>query len=116
MFEDRQRAADDHGGQNSIADRASALQTNHRPIVGHGRKQIDRANQTEGEREQPDGQANPETGADEFAPPAHLKREIDRGKSTDQPDYQKRCIDSSKENAAPKTDENRGEYSLNTAE
>src|ERR1017187_1312716 len=116
MFEDRQRAADDHGGQNSIADRASALQTDHRPIVGHGRKQIDWANQTKGERKRPDGQTNPETGSDEFAAPAHLKREIDSGKSTDQPDYQKRRVDFSKENAAPKADETRGEYPLNAAE
>src|SRR5450755_2986326 len=107
MFEDRQRAADDQGGQDSVADRAGALQTDHRPVVGHGREQIDRANQAEGERKRPDGQTNPETGSDEFAPPAHLKREIDSSKSTDQSDYQKRCVDSSKENAAPKADENR---------
>src|SRR5580700_1920881 len=107
MFENRQRAADHHRGQDSVADRASALQTDHRPIVGHGRKQIDWANQTKSERKQPDGEANSETSPDEFAAPAHLQREIDRGKSADQSDHQKRRVDSPKENAAPKANENR---------
>ena len=93
MFEEWQRAADQHGGHNSIADRASALQADHAPIVGHRRKQIDRPDQAEGEREQPDGEADAKTGANELAAPAHLQGEIDSGKSADQTADQKRRID-----------------------
>ena len=55
-FEHRNHAADDHGGDNPVADGKGALQSDHRPIVCRGRKEIDRADETEGEGQNPDGQ------------------------------------------------------------
>ena len=38
MFEHRQRAADDHGSDNSVAERERALQSDHAPIIVHRRE------------------------------------------------------------------------------
>ena len=106
LLQDRQRAADEHRGHDSVADGECTLQTDHTPIVCHGRKEIDWPNEPEGEREQPNGQTNAKTGADEPAATAHLEREINSGESADQTTNEQGRVDRPKENAAPKANEN----------
>src|SRR5947207_8679694 len=52
-FEHWNNAADDRGSNNPVADGKGALQSDHRPIVCRGRKEIDRADKTEGEGQNP---------------------------------------------------------------
>ena len=107
-FEHRDNAADDRGGNNPVADRKSALQSDHRPIICRGRKEIDRADETEGERQNPNRDADTQPGADQFATATHLQRQVNSGESTDHSGDEQRRINFSKKNAAPETDENRG--------
>ena len=107
MFEDRQDAAHDRGRDDAVADGERALNADHLPVVRARRKEIDRPDEAEGERQEPDGDANAETGPNQPAPPANLEREINGGKSADQSANQQRRVDFAKQNAAPKTDENR---------
>ena len=50
LFEDRQDAADDRGGQDAVADGERALHSDHLPVVRGGIEEIDRADEAEGER------------------------------------------------------------------
>ncbi len=49
LLKHRKRPADDHGGQDSIADGVGALQADHSPIIFAEREKIDWADQAEGE-------------------------------------------------------------------
>ena len=60
VFEDRQDAAHDRGGQDAVADGEGALNSDHFPVVRARRKEIDRTDDAEGERQEPDGHANAE--------------------------------------------------------
>ena len=66
-FEHRNNAADDRGGDNPVADGKSALQSDHRPIICRGRKQIDRADKTESEGQNPNRYPDAKSGANQFA-------------------------------------------------
>ena len=112
MLEDRQSAAHDHGRDDSVADGKSALHADHAPIVRHRRKEIDRADEPKGERQQPNGEPDAEAGANQFAAPPHLQGEIDGGESADQATDQERRIDRSEKDAAPETDEDGGVKSV----
>ena len=64
LLEHREHAADDCRGQDAVADRERALDSDHRPIDRARIKKIDRPDQPESEREQPDGEADAKSGAD----------------------------------------------------
>ena len=49
MLEHRQRATNQHGGDDSVAQGECTLQSDHAPIVVHGREEIDRTNHAEAE-------------------------------------------------------------------
>jgi hypothetical protein len=84
------------------------LQSDHSPIIGHRKKPIDRSDRTERQRQQPNGEPHPEARADQFTATAHLQCERDRGESTNQACYEKRCVNWTEQNAAPKTHEKCG--------
>ena len=84
VLEDWQRAADDHGRDNSVTESKRALHAEHRPIVSHGRKPIDRADESKCERKQPDREPDPNTSANEFTAPTHLHGEVNGGEATNQ--------------------------------
>ena len=65
--EHRNNAADDRGGNNPVADGKRALQSDHRPIICRGRKEIDRADETEGEGQNPNRHPDAKPGANQFA-------------------------------------------------
>ncbi len=50
LFQNRQGAADEHGGENSVSDRVGALQADHAPVILAERRKVYRTDQTEGER------------------------------------------------------------------
>ena len=56
LLEDRQDSAHDRRGHNAVADCERALDADHRPVGRTGIEEIDRTDQPEGEREQPDGE------------------------------------------------------------
>src|SRR5204863_6598405 len=99
-------------GERSAAERECALETDNSPIIVHRRKEVDRTDHAEGERGQPRCDAHAETGANQSAATAHLKRERDGGESADQTNDEERGIDFSKKNAAPQTREDRGEQAV----
>ena len=77
---------------------------------------IDRADQAERQRQQPDGESDSETRADQFAAASHLQCERDRGESADQTGHQQRRVDFSKQHATPQTDKNCGEETMMATE
>src|SRR5205814_6814523 len=108
VLEHRKNAADDCRGHDAVAYGKRALDAQHPPVDQVRRKEIDRADDSESERQQPDRDAHPKTGADQAAAFAHLQREIDRGESADQSADQQGRVDFAEENAAPKAHEYRG--------
>ena len=72
MLEDRERSADQHGGHDAVADGESALDTDHRPIGRGGIEEIERPDEAEGEREQPDGEPDAKPSPDQPAAAADV--------------------------------------------
>src|SRR2546423_9187698 len=107
MFENRQRAADQHRGNNAVADRERALQSDDSPIIVRRRIEID-DDQSEAERAEPYRESDAGPRANQFATIANLKREINGGESANQADDKKRGVDFSEEHAAPEADEKSG--------
>src|ERR1041385_4166305 len=108
MLEHRENAADDRRGHDAVADRERALDPEHFPIDRIWRKEINRTDDPESERQEPDRDPHAKTGANQTAPFAHLQREINRGESADQSADQQGRIDFAEKNAAPQAHENRG--------
>ncbi len=115
-FEHRNNAADDRGGNNPVADGKGALQSDHRPIICRGRKEIDRADKTEGEGQNPNRHPDAKPGANQFATTTYLQCQIDSGESTDHSGNEQRRVNFPKKNAAPKTDKNGGIEAVIAAE
>src|SRR5438309_9656775 len=115
-LEHRNNAADDRGGNNPVADGKGALQSDHRPIICGGRKEIDWADKTEGEGQNPNRYPDAKPGANQFATTAYLQRQIDSGESTDHSGNEQRRVNFPKKNAAPKTDKNGGIEAVIAAE
>src|SRR6267142_7068716 len=115
-FEHRNNAADNRGGNNPVADGKGALQSDHRPIICRGRKEIDRADKTEGEGQNPNRHPDAKPSANQFATTTYLQRQIDSGESTDHSGNEQRRVNFHKKNAAPETDKNGGIEAVIAAE
>src|SRR5450432_1062972 len=116
LLEDRQGAAHHHRRHDAVADGERALDSDHRPVGRNRIKEIDRADQSESEREEPDGETNEKAGPNEPAAAAHLLGEQDGGETADQADNQNRRVDLADENAAPKTNEDSAVEAMVTTE
>ena len=105
MFDDGQDAADDGGGDNSVSDGVGALQAEHLPVVGLWSEEIDRTDEAESDREQPERESNTESGADQSTASTHLQSEVNRREPTHQSAGKKRRIEVPKKQSRPKTNE-----------
>src|SRR5262245_62451579 len=103
MLKDRERTSNQSRSQNSIADSEGALHSDHPPVIGRRIKPIDGSNQTKGQRQQPDGEADAEARADQLTTASHLQCEGDRRKSADQTCYQQLRVNGTEQHATPKT-------------
>src|SRR4051812_10946703 len=99
MFENRQGAADDHGGDNSVPESKRALYSEHGPVVSHGSEPIDRADESKRECKQPNRESDADTSANEFAAPPHLHGQINRGESADESTNKQGRVNFSKQDA-----------------
>src|SRR5436190_19737915 len=102
----RQNTAHNRRCDNSVADGKSALQSNHSPIVRRGREKTNWTNVTKGEGQNPNCDADTQPGANELAAATDLQRQINSSESADHSGNEQRRVNFSKENTAPKTDEN----------
>ena len=107
MLEHRQNTADDCCGHDPVPDRERALNPEHFPVDRVRRKEIDGSDDSEGERQQPDRDADAKTGANLATPFPYLKCEVNRGESADQSADEQWRIDFAEQNTTPKTDEDR---------
>src|SRR6478609_11459891 len=101
VLEHRNHSADDRRRENPVANRERTLDPDQFPIDRVRREEIHRTDDPERERTQPDRDSNAESRADEPAPLADLKSQIDGRKSADQPANEQRRVDFAKKNAAP---------------
>ena len=107
MFENGQRAADEHRGHNAVADRERALDSDHRPVGRPGIEEIDWTDQPKGQRKQPDREADAKSGADQPAAAPHLQRQVDGGEPLINPITSNGASILSEQDAAPETNEDR---------
>src|SRR5436305_14814880 len=110
MFQHRENSADDRRGYYSVQKREGALNTDHSPVIGRRREEVERADETKGQGEQPDSDAHTEPGSYQTAALPHLQGECNRGESTDQSDNEQRSVEPSEKNTAPTTSGDSGQH------
>src|SRR5579862_56283 len=106
-FQNRQRAAYEHGGDDAAADGDEALEAEHLPVHARERLPEDGADETEDEGEQPGRDADEDARADEPAAPADLEGHEDGYEPADEAhDEEFRRIDLViEDDGTPKSDE-----------